>query len=119
MPKAEFWTAGYTPDAADLHGLYPYRFETAGGLVIDCYLEHTAAEEATDVAPGARESMSLTWACVAYIDISEVIQDLAPVIEAEALEDLQAAAKREADEPVDHTAALLHYTRLAEMACAA
>jgi hypothetical protein len=63
--------------------------------------------------------MELIWACVASIDISEVIQDLAPVIEAEALEDLQAAAKKEADEPVDHAAALHHYTAMAEMACAA
>ena len=118
MPKAEFWTAGYTPDAADLHGLYPFRFETAGGLVIQCYLEHQAAEDATDVCPPIAERMELIWACVGHIDISEVIQDLAPVIEADALEDMQEAARREAAEP-DHTAALLHYTRLAEMACAA
>lgn len=119
MPKAEFWTAGYMPDAADLHGLYPYRFETAGGLVIQCYLEHQTAEDATDVCPPIAERMELIWACVGHIDISEVLVDMEPVIEAEALEDLQAAAKKEADEPVDHTAALHHYTAMAEMACAA
>ena len=79
---------GYRPDAEDLRGLYRYRFETSLGLVMDCYLDHIAAAEATDVDPGNPEYMQLMWALVGGIDISEVI-DLAPVIEKEALEEVR------------------------------
>jgi hypothetical protein len=81
-------TEGYSPGADDLRGLYQYRFETSMGLVIQCYLEHQTAEEATDVCPPIDERMELIWACVGGIDISEVLTDIAPVIEAEALESL-------------------------------
>lgn len=82
-------TEGYSPDAEDLRGLFEYRFETAGGLVIKCYLEHTKAEAATDVAPGTRESMEMIWGCVRGVDVSELLVDVKDVIEAEALSEVR------------------------------
>ena len=83
-------TEGYRPTTEDLAGLYRYRFETAGGLVMDCYLDHQTAEEATDVCPHIPEHLELIWACVGGIDISEVIGDCKQTIEEEALEELRA-----------------------------
>ena len=76
------------PTAEDLKGLYNHRFETSGGLVIDCYLSYEAEELETRDEPGSPANMELVWALVGGIDISEVLEDLAETIEVEALEDL-------------------------------
>ena len=82
MNKTPIWTTGYKPTKADLYGLYNHRFETAGGLVLDCY-DH----------PGSAAAIELIWALVEGVDISEVIGDLAATIEEEALEDMETSAK--------------------------
>ena len=87
--SAPVWTAGYKPDKEDLKGLYNHRFETAGGLVLDCYLSYEAEERETRDEPGCAASMELVWALVEDVDISEVLGDLAETIEEEALSDLE------------------------------
>ena len=78
----------YQPTPKDLKGLYNHRFETSGGLVIDCYLSYEKEERETRDEPGSPANMELVWALVGGIDISEVLEDLAETIEVEALEDL-------------------------------
>jgi len=82
--KTPVWSTGYKPTKEDLKGLYNHRFETAGGLVIDCYLAYEEAERETRDEPGSAESIELIWALVEGVDISEVIGDLAATIEEEA-----------------------------------
>jgi hypothetical protein len=88
--SAPVWSAGYKPTKEDLKGLYNHRFETAGGLVIECYLAFEEEERATYDHPGSAAAVELIWALVEGVDISEVIGDLAGAIEEEALEDMQA-----------------------------
>jgi hypothetical protein len=80
------WSEGYRPTKADTAKLYEYTFATAGGLVIECYLEYEKAERQTRDHPGRPESCELIWATVGGIDIYEVITELQEVIECEALE---------------------------------
>jgi hypothetical protein len=91
--SAPVWTTGYKPTKEDLKGLYNHRFETSGGLVLQCYLAFEEAESATYDHPGCAESIELIWALVEGVDISEVIGDLAGTIEEEALEDMEASAQ--------------------------
>ena len=89
MNKTPIWTTGYKPTKADLSGLYNHRFETAGGLVLDCYLSYEAEERETQDEPGCAAAIELVWALVEGVDISEVLGDLAETIEEEALSDLE------------------------------
>ena len=91
--SAPFWTSGYKPTEENLKGLYNHRFETAGGLVIDCYLDYEAEERATFDHPGSAAAVELRWALVEGVDISEVIGDWVATIEEEALEDMETSAK--------------------------
>ena len=95
MNKTPIWTTGYKPTKADLSGLYNHRFETAGGLVLDCYLAYEAEERATFDHPGSAAAIELIWALVEGVDISEVIGDLAGTIEEEALEDMAVQAEHD------------------------
>jgi len=94
--KTPIWTTGYKPTKADLYGLYNHRFETSGGLVLDCYLSYDEEERATYDHPGCAAAVELIWALVEGVDISEVIGNLAATIEEEALEDM--AVKAEDDQ---------------------
>ena len=87
--KTTIWTSGYKPTKEDLKGLFESQFETAGGLVMDCYLIYEAEERETRDEPGSAASMELVFALVEGVDISEVLGDLAETIEAEALSDLE------------------------------
>jgi hypothetical protein len=93
--SAPIWSTGYKPTKADLKGLYNHLFETAGGLVLDCYLAYEEAERETRDEPGSAESIELIWALVEGVDISEVIGDLAATIEEEALEDMAVQAEHD------------------------
>lgn len=93
--SAPIWTSGYKPTKADLKGLYNHRFETAGGLVLDCYLAFEEEERATFDHPGSAASITLMWALVEGVDIYEVIGDLAATIEEEALEDMAVQAEHD------------------------
>jgi hypothetical protein len=88
--KTPIWTTGYKPTKTDLLYLYNHRFETSGGLVLDCYLAFEEEERATYDHPGSAAAVELIWALVEGVDISEVIGDLAATIEEEALEDMEA-----------------------------
>ena len=83
----------YQPTPEDLKGLFNHRFETSGGLVIDCYLSYEEKEQETRDEPGNPANMELVWALVGGIDISEVLEDLAETIEVEALEELESQIK--------------------------
>ena len=87
--KPTTWTSGYKPTKADLYGLFNHRFETDGGLVLDCYLIYEVEERETRDEPGCAASMELVFALVEGVDISEVLGDLAETIEEEALSDLE------------------------------
>ena len=91
--KTPVWTTGYKPTKEDLKGLYNHRFETSGGLVLDCYLAFEAEERATYDHPGSAAAVELIWALVEGVDIFEVIGDLAATIKEEALEDMEAKAE--------------------------
>jgi hypothetical protein len=91
--SAPVWSCGYKPTKEDLKGLYNHRFETSGGLVLECYLAFEEAERETRDHPGCAASIELVWALVEGVDISEVIGDLAGTIEEEALEDMETSAK--------------------------
>ena len=91
--SAPVWSSGYKPTKEDLKGLYNHRFETAGGLVLDCYLAFEEEERATYDHPGSAAAVELIWALVEGVDISEVIGDLAGTIEEEALGDMEAKAE--------------------------
>jgi hypothetical protein len=93
--KTLIWTTGYKPTKADLYGLYNHSFETAGGLVLDCYLAFEEEERATYDHPGSAAAIELVWALVEGVDISEVIGDLASTIEEEALEDMAVQAEHD------------------------
>ena len=95
MNNTPFWTHGYKPTKADLKGLYNHRFETAGGLVLDCYLAFEEEERATFDHPGSAAAVELIWALVEGVDISEVIGDLIGTIEEEALEDMAVQAEHD------------------------
>lgn len=84
------------PTQEDFKGLFNHRFETAGGLVIDCYLSYEAEEQETYDDPGSPANMELVWALVGGIDIGELLEDLPGVtelIEVEALEELESQIK--------------------------
>jgi len=87
--KPTTWTTGYKPTKEDLYGLCNHRFETDGGLVLDCYLIYEVEERETRDEPGCAASMELVFALVEGVDISEVLGDLAETIEEEALSDLE------------------------------
>jgi len=89
MNKTPVWTTGYKPTKEDLKGLCNHRFETAGGLTLDCYLEYETEERETRNEPGSPASMGLVWALVEGVDISEVLGDWVETIEEEALRDLE------------------------------
>ena len=95
MNNTPFWTHGYKPTKEDLKGLYNHRFETAGGLVLDCYLAFEEEERATFDHPGSAAAVELIWALVEGVDISEVIGDLMATIEEEALEDMAVQAEHD------------------------
>ena len=95
MNKTPVWSSGYKPTKTDLLYLYNHRFETAGGLVLDCWLAYEEAERKTQDEPGSAESIELIWALVEGVDISEVIGDLAATIEEEALEDMAVQAEHD------------------------
>ena len=83
----------YQPTPENLKGLFNHRFETSGGLVIDCYLSYEKEERESRDEPGNPANMELVWALVGGIDISEVLEDLAETIEVEALEELESQIK--------------------------
>lgn len=91
--SAPVWTTGYKPTKAELKGLYHHRFETAGGLMLECYLDYDEAERATYEHPGCNERIELIWALVEGVDISEVLGDLTGTIEEEALQDMAASGQ--------------------------
>lgn len=91
--SAPVWMSGYKPTKADLYGLYNHRFETSGGLVLDCYLAFEAEERATYDHPGSAAAVELIWALVEGVDIYEVLGDWVATIEEEALEDIETSAK--------------------------
>jgi hypothetical protein len=93
--KTPIWTTGYKPTKADLYGLYNYSFETAGGLVLDCYLAFEEEERATYDYPGNAAAIELVWALVEGVDISEVLGDWVATIEEEALEDMAVQAEHD------------------------
>jgi hypothetical protein len=93
--KTTIWKTGYKPTKEDLKGLCNHRFETAGGLVLDCYLAFEKEERATFDDPGCAAAVELIWALVEGVDISEVIGDLAATIEEEALEDMAVQAEHD------------------------
>lgn len=95
MNNTPFWTHGYKPTKADLKGLYNHRFETAGGLVLDCYLSYEAEERETQDEPGCAAAIELVWALVEGVDISEVLGDWVATIEEEALEDMAVQAEHD------------------------
>ena len=82
--------SGYKPTKADLYGLYNHLFETAGGLVLDCYLAFEEEERATFDHPGSAAAVELIWALVEGVDIYEVLGDWVATIEEEALGDMEA-----------------------------
>ena len=88
--SAPVWSAGYKPTKEDLTALYNHRFETAGGLVLDCYLSYEAEERETQDEPGSAAAIELIWALVEGVDISEVLGDWVATIEEEALGDMEA-----------------------------
>lgn len=93
--SAPVWSCGYKPTKEDLKGLYNHRFETSGGLVMECYLAFEEAESATYDHPGCAASIELVFALVEGVDISEVIGDLAETIEEEALGDMDTQASND------------------------
>jgi hypothetical protein len=95
------WTEGYRPTKEELKGLFQYKFETAGGLVIDCHLEFEASEPQTYNDPGCAGSIELIWALVGGIDISEVLGDAKDTIEEEALAEMEKAAKESAEDAAE------------------
>jgi hypothetical protein len=88
MNKTPVWTTGYKPTKKDLKGLYNYRYETAGDLVLDCYLSYEAEERETQDEPGTPAVMELIYALVEGVDISVMLGDWAETIEDAALGDL-------------------------------
>jgi hypothetical protein len=93
--KTPIWTTGYKPTKTDLLYLYNHCFETAGGLVIDCYLSYEKGEPETRDEPGSAENIVLIYALVEGVDIYEVIGDLAGTIEKKALEDMAIQAEHD------------------------
>ena len=90
--SAPVWSCGYKPTKEDLKSLYNHRFQTSGGLVLQCYLALEEAEIATHDHPGCAASIELVWALVEGVDISEVIGALAGTLEEEALGDMDTRA---------------------------
>ena len=89
MNKTPIWTTGYKPTKEDLKGLCNHQFETAGDLVLDCYLSYEAEERETQDEPGSPAVMELIYALVEGVDISVMLGDWAETIEEEALSDLE------------------------------
>lgn len=80
-------------DTAKLVGLFEYRWTTAMGLKVDCYLEYEAEFDGGRDEPSHPESITLCYALVNGVDISEVIDpDTQATIEEEALSEMRADA---------------------------
>lgn len=86
-------------DPSKLKGLYEYQYETGMGLHIDCFLEYEKAYDGGDPSnPSSEESypesITLIYALVNGVDISEVIEDsdTQKLIEDEALAAIQTDA---------------------------
>lgn len=80
-------------DASKLKGLYEYSYESGLGLHIDCYLEYEAEFDGGRDEPSHPESITLCYALVNGVDISEVIDpDTQATIEEEALSEMRADA---------------------------
>lgn len=85
---------GYKPTPDNLKRLYRYTFETSTGLQIECFLEYEEEERAAYDNPGCAEQITLVYALVEGVDISEVIApDTALTIEEEAMADIDQKAK--------------------------
>jgi hypothetical protein len=93
--KTPIWTTGYKPTKADLKGLYNYRYETAGDLVLDCYLSYESEERETQDEPGSPAVMELIYALVEGVDISVMLGDWAETIEEKALGDMAVQAEHD------------------------
>ena len=80
-------------DTSKLKGLYEYEYESALGLHIDCYLEYEEEYDGGNDEPSYPESITLVYALVNGVDISEVIDpDTQATIEEEALSEMRADA---------------------------
>jgi len=89
MNKTPVWTTGFKPTKKDLEGLYNHQFETAGDLVLDCYLSYESEERETQDEPGSPAVMELIYALVEGVDISVMLGDWAETIEEEAMSNLE------------------------------
>ncbi len=70
--------------------MYPYQFTTANDLVLDCWLDYSAAERSSNDSPGCKEEIQLCYALVNGVDIfDELSDDLAGLIEEEALASME------------------------------
>lgn len=80
-------------DASKLKGLYEYSYESGLGLHIDCYMEYEAEFDGGRDEPSHPESITLVYALVNGVDISEVISaDIHSDIEDDALAQMRADA---------------------------
>ena len=108
-----------THSAPDLSGFYSHEFVTSRGLTIRCFLDYEAGERSTYDEPGHPASMTLEYAFVGLIDISEVLsEDWVIEIEGEALESLQEEANDARTDArihaaMDNMAARVHQHRMA------
>jgi len=69
---------------------YSYQYTSSEGLVIDCLLDYTAAERASNDSPGHPEEMDLIYAMVNGVDIFDVLHDdVKGLIEEEALTSME------------------------------
>lgn len=83
LEKPSLTTTPFKPCPPDSNGRtqieranwYEYQFTSANDLTIDCYLEYEAEESMTRDCPGHPESVTLCYALVNGVDISEVLSD--------------------------------------------
>ena len=72
-----------------IFGYYEHQYTASEGLVIDCYLEHTKAEQQSHDSHGEPESIELIYALVNGVDIFDVLSDeVMDLIEEEALQSM-------------------------------
>jgi len=90
-------TTPFKPCPADSNGRtqvergpwYEYQYTASEGLTIDCYLEYEKAERDSFDCPGHPESITLVYALVNGVDISEVLSDdVVGLIEEEAAQSM-------------------------------